>query len=1065
MTYLFTHHDKCAKLQAPPLFLSNSKPMTNLNLKTTHAVVANYFETLNKFGQLHINHEMAVRSAFQSLLDSCARKLSWTLVPEWNILRAKKKPVRVDGALLDRFRLVRGVWEAKDDDDDLELEAQKKFDHGYPKDNILFQSPKRAILWQSGTKIVDKDLSSPEALVDILKQFFGYAEPYHVEWDEAVSEFAHRLPEIAGAATSLIRKEKSSNPEFTSAFEQFFTVCQQANSKITPAEVENMLVQHLLTERIFRKVFSNPDFSRRNVIAIEIEKVITSLIGGHFNRDEFLKQLDRFYRAIESTAEKTNGFSEKQDFLNSVYERFFQGYSPKEADTHGIVYTPQQIVSFMVASVETLLNCEFDKSLSDEGVHILDPFVGTGNFIAHVVRQIRKTKLQKKYEDELHCNEVMLLPYYIASMNIEHEYVEATGRYKTFPGICLVDTFDLYEVPDAKQGHLFAAENTARVKKQRKAPIFVILGNPPYNAGQQRENDNNKNRKYGKLDKKISETYTKASRATNKNALSDPYIRALRWATDRVKQEGIVAFVTNSGFVDGIATDGVRSHLGKDFDKIYILDLGGNVRKNPKLSGTRHNVFGIQVGVSINFLVRKTERNQKPCEIYYSSVDEFWTAEHKLKYLEQCGNYSQVNWTRIEPDRHNNWKSTGNQFSPEMLPLGLKEVGPPRIFEVYSNGVKTNRDPWAYNFDPKSLSRNITRLVDAYNRDRRRWNASARSRKDDLDGFVCNDETQISWSRDLKKDLRRDKEVTFTPSHIVEAMYRPFVSKYLYFDPVLNEEVYSQPKLFPAGITRQNRAICLTAIGNTKPFQCLMVDKIPDIHLMGDTQCFAYYKFDPATGLRSENITNEALSLFQDYYQNRTISKWDIFYYIYAVLHHTEYRDMFGPVLKRELPRIPYTPGFGPMVLSGKKLAELHTNYSALKGWAFEEREKPGRRLTYEVEKIKLSDDRTAVVYNDFLVLSNIPKAAHEYKLGNRSALEWIIEGYQKVIDERSGIEDNPNRADQQYIIKLFSQVVELSVKTMEIIKEMPSLGLPVAKKQVRAAAASTGRRSAIQAF
>lgn len=1034
--------------------------MPELSLKPTHAAVTQYFDTLNKFGQLHISHEMAVRSAFQNLLDSCARRLTWTLVPEWTVQRAKKNPVRVDGALLDKFRLVRGLWEAKDDDDDLELEAQKKFDRGYPKENTLFQSPKRAILWQSGARILDVELT-PESLVAVLKQFLGYAEPYHLEWDQAVTDFSERLPEIASAATILIRNEKKKNPEFASAFDQFFNVCQQANSKITPSIVENMLVQHLLTERIFRKIFSNPDFSRRNIIAIEIEKVITALIGGHFNRDEFLRQLDRFYRAIEKTAEKTNDFSEKQSFLNSVYERFFQGYSPKEADTHGIVYTPQQIVSFMVESVELLLSKEFGKSLSDQGVHILDPFVGTGNFIVRVIRQIKKTRLEKKYEDELHCNEVMLLPYYIASMNIEHEYVEATNRYKTFAGMCLVDTFDLYETSDTKQGHLFAAENTARVKKQRKSPIFVILGNPPYNAGQKRENDNNKNRKYGSLDKKVSETYTKASRATNKNALSDPYIRAVRWATDRVRQEGIVAFVTNSAFVDGIATDGMRLHLAKDFDKIYVLDLGGNVRKNPKLSGTVHNVFGIQVGVSVNFFVRKRDRKDgpvAPCEIYYARCDEFWTAEQKFKYLETCGNYSQVEWSRIEPDRFNNWKTDANQFSAEMLPLGLKEQNETCIFEIYSNGVKTNRDPWAYNFDRESLTNNISQMIDAYNRDRRRWHGRARLKNDDLDSFVCSDETQISWSRDLKNDLRRNRETEFTPSRVVEAMYRPFVTKYLYFDPILNEEIYSLPKLFPAGISRQNRAICVTAIGNTKPFQCLMVDKVPDIHLMGDTQCFAYYRFDPETGRRFENISDEALTRFHAHYRDSRIRKWDIFHYVYAVLHHPEYRDAFGAVLKRELPRIPFAPDFGSLAAAGKSLADLHVNYQSLKGWTLREKEKPGLPLSYIVEKMKITSDRSTLIYNDFLALENIPSAVAEYKLGNRTALEWIVECYRPVSDERGRIEDNPNRADQQHILRTISQVVELSVKTVEIIGKLSSLNLPILKKRARAAAVSDKR-------
>jgi predicted helicase len=366
-------------------------------------------------------------------------------------------------------------------------------------------------------------------------------------------------------------------------------------------------IQHLLTERIFRKVFNNPDFARRNVIAAEIEKVIDALTSHSFNRDAFLGKLDHFYRAIETTAATIDDFVQKQEFLNAVYEKFFQGFSVKVADTHGIVYTPQPIVSFMVRSVEDILQREFGQSLSSKDVHILYPFVGTGNFIVRVMQEIKRTALEHKYRHELHCNEVMLLPYYIASMNIEHEYLELTNTYEPFEGICLVDTFELAEHRQAQLDFMTPA-NTARVERQKKSPITVVIGNPPYNVGQLNENDNNKNRKYKKMDRRVSETYAKDSKATNKNALSDPYVKAIRWASDRIGDEGIIAFVTNNSFLEQIAFDGVRKNLEAGFDEIYVLDLGGNVRKNPKLSGTTHNVFGIQVGVSVNIFVRKRAR-------------------------------------------------------------------------------------------------------------------------------------------------------------------------------------------------------------------------------------------------------------------------------------------------------------------------------------------------------------------------------------------------------------------------------------------------------------------------
>ena len=383
-----------------------------------------------------------------------------------------------------------------------------------------------------------------------------------------------------------------------------------------------MLIQHILTERIFRTVFERSDFTRRNIIAREIENVSDALMRHAVSRDAFLEPLDRFYVAIEQAALLCRDFSQKQHFLNTFYEKFFQGFSEDVADTHGIVYTPQPIVDFMVNSVAYILETEFGRSLSDTGVHIIDPFVGTGNFIVRLMQDVQGTTLEEKYRHELHCNEVMLLPYYIASLNIEQEFFQRTQTYLPFEGITLADTFELLE---DRQFQLFTRENTERVKKQKAADMFVVIGNPPYNIGQINENDNNKNRKYETMDALLRKTYSQDSKATNKNSLSDPYIKAILWASRRIGAEGVVAFVTNNSFLDGIAFDGMRKHLAQDFDAIYILDLSGNVRKNPKLSGTTHNVFGIQVGVSINFFIKKSaiSTDSEPAQIFYARVDEF----------------------------------------------------------------------------------------------------------------------------------------------------------------------------------------------------------------------------------------------------------------------------------------------------------------------------------------------------------------------------------------------------------------------------------------------------------
>ncbi len=585
--------------------------MPSLSLKPSHKTIKNYYEALDQYKNLGVRHEGAVSSPFQQLLESCGRQFDWTLVPQYAIKRSKKYPIRMDGALVDSYRLPRAYWEAKDLDDNLKKEIPKKFAAGYPKDNMLFQRPDRAILYQDGKLVMDADLTKEQELVDVVRQFFEYRAPAIDQWEKAAEEFGDRVKDHATALLELIRTQEKTNKKFIEAFTTFMQLCRQSiNPNLSEAAVEEMLIQHLLTERIFRSVFNNPDFAQRNIIAVEIEKVINALTSKHFSRAHFLSSLDRFYGAIEETAGTIDDFSQKQDFLNTVYEKFFQGFSVKVADTHGIVYTPQPIVNFMVKSVEEILQREFGKSLVDKGVHILDPFVGTGNFIMRIMREIaeiQKSALPYKYNHDLHCNEVMLLPYYIASMNIEHEYFEQTGKYEPFEGICMVDTFEDQRI---EQLGLFTPENMHRVEKQRKSDLFVVIGNPPYNVGQLNENDNNKNRKYTNkektaIDDRVAATYAKASKATLKNSLSDPYMKAIRWASDRIGEEGIVALVTNNSFIEGIAFDGMRQYLEQEFDQIYVFDLGGNVRKNPKLSGTTHNVFGIQVGVSVNIFVRK----------------------------------------------------------------------------------------------------------------------------------------------------------------------------------------------------------------------------------------------------------------------------------------------------------------------------------------------------------------------------------------------------------------------------------------------------------------------------
>ena len=1029
--------------------------MTTLNLKPTHKPVKAYYESLQRFESIGVSHETAVRSAFQSLLEYCGRQFNWILVPEHSmtpLIRGargvKNKRIVVDGALIDNFQLPHGYWEAKDIHDDLPAEVLHKFATGYPRDNILFQTPHRAILWQNNQRTLDADLTDPTQLIHTLETFCSHRPQEYTEWEEAVSQFKDRVPALGKGLAELIEKERGTNREFTAAFAAFHEKCRQSiNPNLSEAAVEEMLIQHLLTERIFRTVFSNSEFTRRNVIAREIETVITALMSHAFSREDFLRSLDPFYVAIERTAATIDDFSQKQSFLNTVYEQFFQGFSVEVADTHGIVYTPQPIVDFMVRSVDQILKTEFGdghRSLSAKDVHIIDPFVGTGNFIVRTMREIRPTALEDKYTTELHCNEVMLLPYYIASMNIEHEFYEATGDYQPFEGICLVDTFDLAE---NRQLPLFALDNTRRVEEQKETPMFVVIGNPPYNVGQVNENDNNKNREYPTMDARVADTYAKDSKATLKNQLSDPYVKAIWWASDRIKEEGVVAFVTNNSFLSGLAFDGMRKHLAADFDAIYILDLSGNVRKNPKLSGTTHNVFGIQVGVSINFFIKRHDNTDAHAEIFYARVDEFWRKEDKYRYLDSKEHYRNIEWKPITPDQRYTWLTEGLHAEFEtFIPMGTKEAKAEKgeavdvIFQIYSNGVKTNRDAWAYSFNGNALAENISGMIDTYNAEVDRWKRQG-NRDANVDDFVVSDDAKIKWSGDLKLKLKSGTTTNFSQEKVRVSLYRPFTELNLYFDRVMNNRVYLFPSIFPTPETEQeNLVICVSGIGGNKPFHALMTEMIPCLDSLEKTQCFPFYTYDEDGTNRCENITDWTLAQFRAHYRDEAITKWDIFHYVYGLLHHPEYRERYQANLKRDLPRLPYASDFWGFAKAGQRLGEIHIGYEDQPEYPLrfiENREVP---INWRVEKMKLSKDKTQLVYNDFLTLDGIPAKAFDYRLGNRSALEWVINQYRVKMDDRSGIANDPNREDDpQYIVKLIGKVIAVSMETVKIVEGIGS--------------------------
>ena len=1051
--------------------------MPTLNLKPTHKVITAYYAALEQYQQLGVSHETAVRAAFQALLEACARQRHWTLVCEWTLRIPSRTQgtgpsttmIRLDGALFDEHSLPCGTWEAKGVKGNLRVEIEKKFDAGYPQDNILFQTPERAILYQNGREVLDADITERETLVTVLETFFAYERENATEWHAAVAEFKTKVPQLKREVEELIRAQHETNARFRTAFADFYQLCQAAiHPELSQSAVEEMLIQHLLTERTFRTVFANPDFTRRNIIAREIENVIDALTSKAFSRDAFLQNLDRFYRAIEREAATLVDFSQKQHFLNTVYEQFFQGSSADVADTHGIVYTPQPIVDFMVKSVEHVLKTEFNRSLSDEGVHIIDAFVGTGNFIVRLIREIDTFKLEAKYRSELWCNEVLLLPYYIASLNIEHEFYEATGEYLPFEGISLVDTFELAE---ERQLSLLTQENTARVEKQKASPMFVVIGNPPYNVGQADEHDRNRNRKYAALDKLIQETYAKDSVATNKRSLYDLYVKAIKWASERIREEGIVAFVTNNSFLDAKAFDGMRKHLAQDFDALYILDLGGNARKETLVSDA--SVFGIQVGVSINLFVKKSPSrrvlpvsnsaisgsnahlpgsNAHPARIFYFRTDDAWNKDRKFAFLRDTEHIGNIPWQTLQPDARHTWLTEGlNSEFTTFIPMGSKTAKRAKgdvegvIFHLYSNGVKTNRDPWTCNFNRNTLAEKVQVMTDFYNSQLREWNGTEDKTGLTVDNFVTYADTKIKWTRDLRAKLKRGRVAEFDASKIRRSLYRPFTKTYLYFDRHFNDVVYRFPSIFPTRETEaENRVICVSAAASNKPFHTLMVSRLPDVQLTGGSQCFPFYIYDEDGTNRRENITDWAVENFRAHYGDDSIGKWEIFHYTYGLLHHPDYRERYAADLKRDLPHIPYADDFWAFAHAGAQLAELHVNYEAQPQYPLDFISKPNAPLDLRVERMRLSVDKTQLKYNESLTLSGIPAEAFAYRLGTRSALEWVLDQYRVKIDKnRSEIVNNPNDAENpRYIVELIGSVITVSLETVKIIEALRPLDL-----------------------
>ncbi|WP_245267370.1 type ISP restriction/modification enzyme [Methylosinus sp. LW3] len=821
-----------------------------------------------------------------------------------------------------------------------------------------------------------------------------------------------------------------------------------------------MLIQHILTEDIFARVFDDGDFHRQNNIAKELYALEEKFFTGSAKKNA-LKQLEPYYAAIRTAASQIPSHAEKQTFLKVIYENFYKVYNPKAADRLGVIYTPNEIVRFMIESADWLCEKHFGKSLVDKGVEILDPATGTGTFICELLEHFRgqKQKLAHKYKEELHANEVAILPYYVANLNIEATYAAITGQYAEFPNLCFVDTLDNVAGLDKFSGHqeeLFGAmseENVERIKRQNQRKISVIIGNPPYNANQQNENDNNKNRAYPRIDLRIKDTYIKESTA-QKTKLYDMYARFFRWASDRLKDEGIIAFVTNRSFLDARTFDGFRKIVARDFSEIWVIDLGGDVRANPKLSGTKNNVFGIQTGVAISFLVKRKQAAER-ARLSYARRPELETRDDKLSFLATT-KLSSLEMTDIKPDAKQTWLNQADNDFDNFTPIASKatkaaktEKDERAIFKIYSLGVATNRDDWVYDFDSRSLTTKIHFLIDTYNRDLFHFNTLKTTDKNAALKYVDN---SIKWTRSVKRNLIAGIKYEFSENNIVVANYRPFISKFMYRENHLNEMPNLTERIFADGKIHNQ---CITIMGDSsgKPYFSFAIDLIPDLNFVspasGGSQTFAIKRIG-SDGARLDNITDWALAQFTTRYKKlkRPITKDAIFHYVYAVLHDPVYREKYALNLTREFPRIPFYADFWRWAEWGEKLVALHIRYESIEPWPLQridaKDEKAARARVAPICVLRADKEHGIITLDSETQLGGVPVSAWDYRLGNRSGLEWILDQYKEKTPKDPTIREKFNTyrfADyKEKVVDLLQRVTRVSVETMEIIDAMKAL-------------------------
>jgi predicted helicase len=1010
------------------------------------------------------SREGIVSEAFKDLLKGYAKPHDLIFLSQYELPRQDGHRRIVDGALVYDLRVPFGYWEAKDEEDDLDDEIAKKLRRGYPRDNIIFEDSRTAVLMQHGNEVMRCRVDDIARLSHLLGLFFQYERPEVADFRKAVAQFKVDLPNILEDLRSMIETAQKGNAPFREAATKFLKHAQETiNPVITAEDVREMLIQHILTEEIFSKVFDEDDFHRQNNVAKELYTLENLFFTGALKRTT-LKGLEPYYNAIRTTAHQIATHTEKQTFLKVIYEGFYKVYNKKAADRLGVVYTPNEIVKFMVQSTDWLCQKHFNKSLIDRDVQILDPATGTGTFICELLEHFRgqKEKLAHKYKEELHANEVAILPYYVANLNIEATYAAITGQYAEFPNLCFVDTLDNVGGLGVRAGHqhdLFGAmseENVARIKRQNSRKISVVIGNPPYNANQQNENDNNKNRTYPRIDERIKDTYIKLSTAQKTKAY-DMYTRFFRWASDRLHDDGILAFITNRSFIDSRTMDGFRRSLATEYSDIYVVDLGGDVRANPKLSGTRNNVFGIQTGVAISFLVKRRLKKGEThsCTVHFLRRPELELAEEKLEWLEQA-KLSHLPMETLHPDTKANWiNQTDNDFET-LIPVASKETKMAKtpgqaqaIFKLFSLGVVTNRDEWVYQADREQLAKRVQTFIDIYEAERKRWKKEGRPLQ--IGNWVSR---KIKWTSELENYLTRDVYLKFNQDRIRLAAYRPFTELYTYYDRMITHRVYQQDSIFPIGEMVENRCIVFTDPTAMKPWLVSAVNKLPDLHYVGAAAgavCLPMHSFE--RGVRSDNITDWAFDRFCAHYKTKKvnasqITRAAIFSYVYGTLCDPIYQEKYAQNLKREFPRIPFHRDFWKWSEWGKALMALHIDYETVRPWELQRLNAPDEKSRAAglapKPHLKADKENGAIIIDSETRLTGIPAQAWTYRLGSRSALEWILDQYKEKTPKDSTIRATFNTYrfgdHKEKVIDLLMRITRVSVETMEIIGAMETV-------------------------